>query len=162
MLLSRPAQGHSPRLTARGSLPFCHFRLKTQKPLSPYYPNNLNTLGDHLRKKRLDLGLRQNDVADKIAVHEATIYSWEKNRTSPPVQYIPRIIQFIGYVPYNTEFESVGQELMTRRHILGLTQEAMARRLGVDPTTLRRWERGRSRASNKSMGKIRVFPVNFS
>src|SRR5712691_8111311 len=45
------------------ALPFCHVRLQAQKPLAAAYPRELWTLGDRVRKRRLDLGLRQKDVA---------------------------------------------------------------------------------------------------
>jgi DNA-binding XRE family transcriptional regulator len=38
---------------------------------------------DRLQKRRLDLGLRQRDVADLLGVHETTVYNWERNRTVP-------------------------------------------------------------------------------
>ena len=49
------------------ALPFCKIELKAPKPLYPIgYPQILKTLGDHIRKKRLDLGLLQRDVAKMI------------------------------------------------------------------------------------------------
>jgi transcriptional regulator with XRE-family HTH domain len=57
----------------------------------------LKTLGDHLRKRRLDLGLLQREVAQKLQVNQMTICNWEINRTSPQLRFIPRIITFLGY-----------------------------------------------------------------
>lgn len=50
------------------ALPFCNIRLRDQKPLPHAYPAESKTLGDHLRKKRLDLGLFQKDVARILGV----------------------------------------------------------------------------------------------
>ena len=37
------------------ALPFCKIELNAPKPLSPPgYPETINTLGDNIRKKRLD------------------------------------------------------------------------------------------------------------
>jgi hypothetical protein len=47
-------------------LPCCQIRLKAQKPLPSAYPQTLKTLGDHLRKRRLDLQLFQKDVAQML------------------------------------------------------------------------------------------------
>jgi len=55
-------------------LPFCHLTLKAKKPLPLGYPQILKTLGDHLRKRRLDLNLLQKEVAEIIGVDETTIY----------------------------------------------------------------------------------------
>jgi hypothetical protein len=43
------------------------FTLTAQKPLERAYPANPISLGDHLKKKRLDLGLFQKDVSAAIA-----------------------------------------------------------------------------------------------
>jgi transcriptional regulator with XRE-family HTH domain len=37
------------------------------------YPDALVTLGDHIRKRRLDLGLRQRDVAAQFGVNVNTV-----------------------------------------------------------------------------------------
>lgn len=77
------------------ALPLCHVSLKAPKPLFPKYPKELNRLGDHMRKRRMDLGLFQREVASRIGVSEATIYNWEGNKTSPQIRHIPKIIQFL-------------------------------------------------------------------
>jgi DNA-binding XRE family transcriptional regulator len=49
------------------------------------------TLGEHLRKRRMDLGLRQSDVAAWIGVGTQTVNYWENNRFMPEVlPCIPR------------------------------------------------------------------------
>jgi DNA-binding XRE family transcriptional regulator len=83
-------------------LPFCHIQLAARKPLPPAYPSELRTLGDHLRKRRLDLGLLQCDVAEKLQVNPMTVCNWETNRTSPQLRFMPRIIAFLGYNPHDT------------------------------------------------------------
>ena len=89
-------------------MPFCHIQLTGRKPLPPFYPKELITLGDHLRKRRLDLGLLQKDVANKIGVNKATITNWELNHTFPEIRYIPAIIEFLGYWPYDTPVDNLG------------------------------------------------------
>ena len=78
-------------------MPFCHLRLRGRKPCPKGYPAQLNTLGDHMRKRRLDLGLLQREVAEKIGVTESTIWNWEANLSTPQQRFIPRIIAFLGY-----------------------------------------------------------------
>jgi len=91
----------SPQVTVTVALPFCHFRLKGQKPKPHKYPNNLNTLGDHIRKRRLELGLLQREVAERIGAAETTICNWERQRTAPTLSSIPKVLQFLAYVPLN-------------------------------------------------------------
>ena len=91
-------------------MPCCRWTLKAQRPPPPAYPKEIKKLGDHTRKRRLDLGLRQRDVARQIGVNKDTIYNWETNRTAPEVRFIPGIIHFLGYAPYNPGW-TFGQRL---------------------------------------------------
>ncbi len=113
-----------------------------------------------MRKRRLDLGLLQKEVADQIGVSAPTVYRWESNETTPPVRFLPRIIQFLGCNPLPTP-RTVAERLLRARKALGLTQKAMARQLGVDPTTLAKWERGKSHAPGKLMIRIRLLFAGF-
>ena len=93
-----------PRNTPRSvtpALPFCHVSLTASRPPRPAYPKELRTLGDHLRKKRLDLGLFQKDVAQQLGVDTASVTNWEKGHTSPRLPLIPRVTEFLGYVPFS-------------------------------------------------------------
>ena len=132
----------------RGSLLSCHIELKAKKPLSPDYPLELKTLGDHLRKKRLDSGLLQKEVAALLGVSEFSILSWEKNRAEPAYRHIPRIIAFLGYLPSSGILEKpLGDKILRYRQLRGINQEALALEIGVDPGTLARWEKGKGCAS---------------
>ncbi len=55
------------------ALPFCHFEKTSKKPISKVYPKALLTIGDHLRKRRLDLNLLQIQAASMLSVDEMTI-----------------------------------------------------------------------------------------
>ena len=80
-------------------MPFCHFEAKVAKPKPERYPKELNTLGDHIRARRIDLGLFQSQVAEQIGVREQTITNWEDNASQPPLEYHLAITRFIGYDP---------------------------------------------------------------
>jgi transcriptional regulator with XRE-family HTH domain len=80
-------------------LPFCGLRLTAEKPLPKAYPRELKTIGDHIRKRRLDLGLLQKEVAEQIGVDKTTIMNWERGRNSPGLQNLPGTIKCLGYVP---------------------------------------------------------------
>jgi len=114
----------------------------------------LKTLGDDLRKKRLDLKLLQKEVAQKLCVDKTSIYNWENNRTFPFLYRLPKIIEFLGYVPYDASTNTLGEKMNTSRRFLGVTQKELARRLGIDPTTLGQWEKDKSRPSKKQLKKL--------
>jgi transcriptional regulator with XRE-family HTH domain len=124
--------------------------------MSTKYPKLLKTVGDRIRKRRLDIGLFQRQVAEKMGVDEETIFRWERNESRPAVRHIPAIVRFLGYNPF-PEPESSCERLVLNRRLLGLTQETMARRLGVDEATLRKWEQGRAQPSRRSLAILRRF-----
>jgi len=121
-------------------LPFCHVTLKGQRPLPSTYPPHLKTLGDHLRKQRLDLGLLQKEVAKELGVSKSTITSWERKRAAPALWQIPRIIVFLRNSPLPQA--SIAEQLVMLRKHLGISQKRLAWTLGIDPGTLARWEAG--------------------
>ena len=54
---------------------------------------------------------------------------------------MPDIIKFLGYDPL-PQANTVAEKLVRQRTSLGLSQKESAERLGVDPGTLAKWERG--------------------
>ena len=102
-------------------LPNCKVKLKAAKPTS--CPKELRTVGDHLKKRRLDLGLFQKEVALRLSVNDWAIHNWENDTCAPAIRMMPRIIKFHG-------------------GLLGLSRARLARRLSVDEGTLAGWEKG--------------------
>ena len=136
------------------ALPFCHLTLKTGKPRNPAYPENIKTLGDHIRKRRLDLGLHQKDVAVIVNATTSTVTNWEKNRSNVAIQFIPKIILFLGYDPFFEAKATMAQQIKQYRRWEGLSIKKLAKMLRIDPATLRRWERGDSQLSTKRRNRL--------
>jgi len=90
-----------------------------------------------------------------------TVNNWETNRKSPQLRFVPRIVEFLGYVPYDTQPQALGKRIVLWRRTLGLTQREAAQRLGVDPSTLGRWERNEGRPSKKLLERLDAFPGSF-
>jgi transcriptional regulator with XRE-family HTH domain len=122
-------------------LPFCHVSLKGLRPSPKAYPKEIKTLGDHLRKRRLELGLLQRQAAELIGVEVSTLRNWEGQRNTPALPGMPGIITFLGYNPL-PEAETISQKLTRYRTAQGISQEKVAKQLGIDESTLARWERG--------------------
>jgi transcriptional regulator with XRE-family HTH domain len=117
----------------------------------------LETFGDHLRKKRLDLKLLQKDVARIIGVDEASVHNWERDLRKPSIAIIPKILKFLGYVPFEITTGSLEEKIKTQRRILGLSQKALAKRLKIDPGTLARLEKGKGRPTKEFLQTLSDF-----
>lgn len=88
-------------------------RLTAPTP-KPRYPKQFKHLGDHLRARRIDLGLLQRDVADQIGADTATVTNWELGNTEPEERFIPALIRFLGYNPLH-QAEARGEEVRRTR-----------------------------------------------
>jgi len=113
----------------------------------------METLGDHLRARRLDLGLEQKDAARMIGVHPASITKWELNRSQPSIRHYPRISEFLGYCILQHPGDE-GERLRQLRRQAGLSIRKLAETLGVDEGSLSAWEAGTRRPSGRSLAKI--------
>ncbi len=142
----------------RVALPYCHITLKAQKPPSLHYPKSLNTIGQHVRKVRLDRGLHQKDIAAEMGVHPLTISNWEKGATGPELQFMPSIIRFLDYNPFPTPLdEPLTARLKEHRLQHGLSQKDVAELIKVDPSSIGKWELGKTNPSKVSIKKILRF-----
>ena len=121
-------------------LPFVSLCLKTERPWP--YPRIPATLGEHLRKQRIEAGLYQRQVAAELGVTLHTIIDWEKDRKAPEARHWPKIITFLGFDPY-PEPKTLGERLRARYRELGLSRREASRRLGMDENTLEAYETGK-------------------
>jgi transcriptional regulator with XRE-family HTH domain len=135
----------------------CEIVLRAKKPPSKPYPKELKTLGDRLRKKRLDLKMLQKEVAERFGTTVCTIRNWEKNRSNPSLIFIPRIIQFLGYVPYDTLEQDFGKQIAAKRRFLGLSQKELAHYIDADPSTIRYWEKDKHKPSKPLLRLLAAF-----
>lgn len=88
------------------SFPFCDLHLKVALRQYPcrwkctqVIPIEPRSIGEHLKRRRLELHLFQTDLAKIFGVDEATIRNWEKNTYQPGKQHMPAIAKWLGYDP---------------------------------------------------------------
>jgi DNA-binding XRE family transcriptional regulator len=143
-------------------LHFYDVTLSAKKPQDKAYPKSLKTIGDHLRKRRLDLKLCQKDDAKIIGFATDTITIWEKDRVGPTLRFIPKVIEFLGYDPFSNTAKSVGEKIRQYRRYKGLSIKKLARDLGVDPTNLAGWERGKIEPKGKLKERVNLFLRNLT
>jgi site-specific DNA recombinase len=119
-------------------------------------PVELRTIGDHIRRRRLTLKLKQKHVAEQLGVDACNIFNWESNTKHPQIRFMPSIIEFLGYNPLPPG-KNWAERLVRHRMFLGLSQKEAAARVGVDQGTLARWERGERVPEGRCMKLAKRF-----
>ena len=130
--------------TPRGVLPFCRLILRTTFEPQAAYPAEPRTMGERLLKRRLDLGFSQREVTEILGASVRTLTAWEKSRQESGKRYLPGILDFLGCDPRPTP-ETFGGRVRAARKAEGLSEEALAHRLGLQPGTVTAWEGGEIR-----------------
>lgn len=90
------------------------------------------------------------------AYDEYKVCQWENNKTTPAARFYPRIIEFVGYDPHGVP-QCVGEEIVARRRLLGLSRKHLAKKLGLDEATIARFEKGTSKPTGKRAEIIKTF-----
>lgn len=143
--------------------PKCQISLKAQKRPNLAYPVDLCTIGDHLRKVRLDRGLSQPEVAKLLGVQANTITNWELKHNEPYIHQWPMILEFLGYYP-DQDDGTLAFRVRKFRREQGLRQKVLAERIGVDEKTLWRIEerQGKRLPFQKTIKKILTYMTSFN
>ena len=123
------------------ALPFYGLEISS---IPPYLRglDNPKSIGEHLKKRRLQLQLLQADIAKIFDVCEDSITGWENERSVPQIQYYPKLIEFLGYNPFPVETKTLGGRIKEYRILNGLSQEDLAKKMGVNESTIFSWEKG--------------------
>ncbi|WP_457130212.1 helix-turn-helix domain-containing protein [Mucilaginibacter sp. HD30] len=109
-------------------------------------PENPQTLGEHVLRRRLHLRLSQSEVAERIGVTEDSITGWENGRSAPQIRLYPAIIAFLGYYPFEKDLTTVSGQIEFVRNANGWNYGRMAKEFPVDATTVIGWQ-GKNRIS---------------
>jgi transcriptional regulator with XRE-family HTH domain len=101
----------------------------------------------------MDLGLTQRTLAERLGCWAETVAAWERGQSEPLARRWPAIERVLGpgFVP---ERDGLPGRVRAARLRLGLTQEELARRAGVDVRTVRNAETGRRRPSLRTLGRL--------
>ena len=119
-------------------MPYAPITLKGLKPKDTDFEPR--SLGEHVRKRRLELRLSQKEVARRLGWSWRSVFNWENGKTNPAIESIPGIIGFLGYGPF-PEPGSLSDQLIAVRRANGWTIKQAAAQLGVDEGTWARWEK---------------------
>ena len=108
------------------------------------YTKKLETIGDHIRKWRINNHLFQADVAKRLDVCEDTIVGWEMRNVNPTVRHIPGIVKLIGYLPIEIDISTFGGRIAMYRYKHGITPKELGLLVSADASTVRAWEAGKN------------------
>jgi len=94
-------------------LPFCDRLVSVaRKDVAPVWTRSFpiskepTTLGEHLKKKRFGVGIRQSEAAQILGVSARSLSLWECDRLFPAAPYHARIIAYLSYDPFKEPVKS--------------------------------------------------------
>ena len=99
----------------------------------------------------------QKQAAKIIGTNATSLMTWERNQRTPSISFIPKIIEFLGYIPFDKEFDDIGNKIAFFRKISGMNFKKLGKLLNIDPGTLSRWEKGETKPSKEKMEKLNDF-----
>jgi DNA-binding XRE family transcriptional regulator len=65
-------------------------------------PREPQTVGGHLRRRRLQLKLHQSQAARKLNISTVTMSRWECDKVFPTEPFHRQIEEYLGYNPFNS------------------------------------------------------------
>lgn len=131
-----------------------HLTLKSLR--SKDYSETPQTLGQHLKKRRKELGLLQREVAAWMGINHFTYIHWEKDKTKPVASQFLPIIEFLGFDPTPAP-TTLSERLTAKRRMTGMTFDQAAHQLGWDPGTLTRYLNGTWDIPSKRRQQLEAF-----
>lgn len=86
----------------------------------------------------------------------ATLFNWETQAIIPNLRAWPAVLGFLGYDP-RPPGQTTGEKLRRHRVGLGLSLREAGRLLGVDPSTLWKWELAKRKPQGKHLDLVVEF-----
>jgi DNA-binding XRE family transcriptional regulator len=162
-------------------LPFCDRLVSVpRKDISPVWTRSFpvskqpQTIGQHLKKKRFELGIRQIEAARRLGVSDRTLSLWECDHVPPVWANQPRIVAYLGYDPFTDPTVgrprgnettgvaflaqsgplSLGHQIVERRMELRKNRKQCAQEMGISAKTLQAWETNRYQPSSTLLKRL--------
>ena len=105
--------------------------------------------------------LYQKDVSRVIEVDTLTVCNRENNLTAPRLYLLPKIYNFLVYIPSQCNATALRERIKQYRIQKELSIRRLAKEWGIDPGTLARWEGGRSNPTRKLMIELQEILDNW-
>jgi DNA-binding XRE family transcriptional regulator len=107
------------------ALPFSQRVQVVKKPPLSGFPWQPKSLGEEILKRRLEVGLTQEEAGQQLGLNHQTLSRWETGENTPNVTHYPKIITFLGYYPFKTD-DTFGGKIKQYRFTHGLSQKKLA------------------------------------
>jgi transcriptional regulator with XRE-family HTH domain len=140
-------------------------------------PREPKTIGEHLRKRRLELGIFQSKAACLLGVSTVTLSRWECDKVYPTWPQQPAVATYLGFDPFTNptlgspkgnetqgvDFLSpeapanLGHAIIRHCMIVRKTRHQIAKELGLSPKTVWNWQVGRRQPSALLRKRIVAF-----
>jgi len=125
------------------------------------YPANPQTWGERLRKRRMDLALTQEQLAERLRCTGESIRKWERGQEWPLSRRWSRIGEVLG-AEMAPLAENAAVQLRAARLRTGLTQVELAKLAGMNVRSVRNSENPRYRPRPTTIGKLLVILAKTS
>jgi transcriptional regulator with XRE-family HTH domain len=140
-------------------LPICSFSLKPKIREITRIPRVTNTIGDHIRKQRLERNIDQQDLAKQFRVSSIALSNWELNRKPTPPKHLQNIIYFLGYVPkIKIGFDRFGTYTQLYRKQQEISLQKFSEHINIDIEEIKHLEQGKYGKRHRQLeSEIMVF-----
>ena len=124
--------------------PILPLKLSVKKPKDRKYPKEVLTVGDEIKKIRLDRNLTQKEVSKHLKVNKNFIYELELNKRKLTIFALHKAYLFLGYIPKILKIdENILQgKLFIYRIKKSLTYTKLSIQIDLDKSTLSNFEKG--------------------
>lgn len=120
----------------------------------PDYPENPRTLGEKIRRARMDRGMEIKDLAAELGVSADTVINWELRGMVPRIDRMGAVIEFLGYDPLPRPLDLI-EQMKRFRTLHGWTAARMAEEMGVDSSSISSLERREHKLAKRCAQRIR-------
>lgn len=124
------------------------------------YPENPGTVGEHLRKRRLDLRQTQVQTARQFGITPTAYIKWESGHIVPSVSKWPEVLRFLAYDPLPPPV-TFAESVTALRRALGLDKRRLAARLAVDVKSILNWEAQKTVPVRQTAHKLLALGLNW-
>ena len=122
-------------------------------PLWAIAATDIHNLGDLIKERRQGWEMTQTELGERLEVSAGVIGSWERGRP-PSIHKMRTLFEWLAEKPparrdkrsVNAEF---GKRVQKKRLMIGMSQTALGKHLGVDKKQIRRSENGLSSPSKR-------------